>query len=247
MRLEVRFELKKPELPKDNKSIWISFLKNVLSNCADGQYFERYYDGTLPKDYSFSVLMPHPKFNGDVVELDDNMVKMIFSADNRGKTGLIFYAAFLEAKNKFFPLPNGNSMVLKTVSMKKEQEITANSVLFKTVVGGGLVVREHNPESNRDKFYTFNEKGFLDTLQMVLTNELRYAKFPEYLINNISISVVSCKKVLVKQYGIYVDTNVGVFEIKGSSDILNYLYQAGMGSKRSMGYGLLDIVTEEVK
>ena len=172
---------------------------------------------------------------------------MIFSADERGKTGLIFYAAFLEAKNKVFPLPEGNAMTLQAVYMKKEHHITSNKVLFKTVVGGGLVVREHNEETNKDHFYSFDEEGFMRVLEMVLRNELVHAKFPEYLINEVSVDVISCKKILVKQYGIYVDANVGMFQVEGHPDILNYLYQAGMGSKRSMGYGLLDVVTKDQK
>ena len=245
MRLELRLELKEPKLPKDNKSIWLSFLKNVLSSCADGQYYEKYYNGTAPKDFAFSILLPHPKFQGDQIELEGTSVKMIFSADERGKTGLIFYAAFLEAKNKVFPLPEGNAMTLQAVYMKKEHHITSNKVLFKTVVGGGLVVREHNEETNKDHFYSFDEEGFMRVLEMVLRNELVHAKFPEYLINEVSVDVISCKKILVKQYGIYVDANVGMFQVEGHPDILNYLYQAGMGSKRSMGYGLLDVVTKD--
>lgn len=245
MRLEVRFELNKPELPKDNKSIWISLIKNVLSNCADGRYYDKYYNGTSPKDFSFSIIMSHPKFVENRIALDSNMVKMIFSADNRGKTGLIFFAAFLESKNIFFPLPDGNGMVLKSVSMLKEHHITETQALFKTVVGGGVVVRDHNQETNKDKFYTYNEPNFMKALKVVMDNELSYAGFSEYLINDLDIEVISCKKVLVKQYGIYVDTNVGVFKIKGNAGILNYLYQAGLGSKRSMGFGLLDFIAEE--
>ena len=245
MRLELRLELKEPILPKDNKRIWLSFLKNVLSSGADGRYYEKYYNGTSPKDFAFSILLPHPKFKGEQIELENTSVKMIFSADERGTTGLIFYAAFLEAKNKVFPLPDGNAMTLQAIHMEKEHHITSNKVLFKTVVGGGLVVREHNEENNKDHFYSFDEEGFMRVLEMVLRNELVYAKFPEYLINEVSVDVISCKKILVKQYGIYVDANVGMFQVEGHPDILNYLYQAGMGSKRSMGYGLLDVVTED--
>lgn len=248
MRLELKFEVKNNVLPKDNKRIWVSFLKNVLSNCAEGKYYDRYYNGTSPKDFSFSIVLPHPKFVGEKIELDSNTVRMIFSASDKGNTGLIFYSAFLEAKNKSFPLPSGNSMTLKAVRYQKEQSIQSNSAVFRTVVGGGLVVREHDAQTNKDKFYTSEEDGFIDAMCRVIKNELLYAKFPEYLINDVSVNVISFKKVLVKQYGVYVDANVGVFQVNAHPEILQYLYQAGMGSKRSMGYGLLDVVnTEEWK
>ena len=80
MRLELVFSLENPELPKDNKSIWLSFLKNVLSKCNKGKFYESYFSGTNSKDYSFSILLSKPKFVEEKVLLENNQVKMIFSA-----------------------------------------------------------------------------------------------------------------------------------------------------------------------
>ena len=154
MRIELLFELEHAELPKDNKSIWISFLKNVLFSCNKGKFYDRYFSGTNVKDYTFSVILSKPQFGGEKILLEDRWVKMIFSADDRNKTGLIFFAAFIQAKKRKFPLPDGNLMVLERVRQLREQLITSSKVVFRTVTGGGLVVREHNKETNKDKYYT---------------------------------------------------------------------------------------------
>ena len=83
MRVELLFELQKKELPKDNKSIWISFLKNVLSSCNGGKYYDRYFSGSKCKAYTYSVVFSKAIFSKEVIELDQTQVKMIFSADDR--------------------------------------------------------------------------------------------------------------------------------------------------------------------
>lgn len=239
------FSLENPELPKDNKSIWLSFLKNVLSKCNKGKFYESYFSGTNSKDYSFSILLSKPKFVEEKVLLENNQVKMIFSADDKKKTGLIFYAAFLEAKNRRFPLPEGNGMTLKRVRQMREKLITSSKVAFRTVTGGGLVVREHEREKNRDKYYTYKDSGFDENLKKVLKVQAKTAGFSENMVEELVMTPVQCKKVLVKHYGVYIDVTVGIFYLEGDSDLLQYFYQAGIGSRHSEGYGLLDIISQE--
>lgn len=102
MRLALSFSLKYPKLPVDNKRIWISFLKNCLSQSGDGRFYHQYFEGTPNKDYTFSIVLPTPEFQENIITLEKNNLKMIFSADDRKKTGLIFFQAFLQEKVKNF-------------------------------------------------------------------------------------------------------------------------------------------------
>lgn len=245
MRLELIFKIEKPELPKDNSSIWISFLKNCLSQCHGGQFFETYFGGHGIKDYTYSIILSAPQFGKEKILLGDNQIKMIFSADDRNKTGLIFFQAFIQAKQKRFPLPGGNGMTLKQINQKRERLIIDSGVVFRTVTGGGFVVREHNRETNRDRFLTFQEEGFEEQLCQVLERQSCEAGFPKGTGKNVIFRPVQCRKVLVKHFGIFVDATCGIFELEGNPDFLQYLYQAGMGSKHSAGFGLLDIAAQK--
>lgn len=245
MRVELLFELQKKELPKDNKSIWISFLKNVLSSCNGGKYYDRYFSGSKCKDYTYSVVFSKAIFSKEVIELDQTQVKMIFSADDRNRTGLIFLAAFLHAKEKNFPLPNDNAMTLKKVRECREQLIMSSKVLFRTVTGGGLNIREHDKETNRDTYYTVWDKGFEENFKRVIAVQAKKAGFSDSIASNVTLTPYQCKKVVVKQYGVYVDVTVGTFWLEGDPELLQYFYQAGIGSKHSFGYGMLDIVSQE--
>lgn len=245
MRLELLFEIEKTEILKDNKSIWISFLKKNLKQASEGQFYERYFGGTRMKDYTFSVVLPSPRFLDEKIILGGNQIRLLFSADDKNRTGLIFFHALLLAKQKRFPLPEGNAMTLKKVRQVSEKLITCEKVMFRTIVGGGLVVRDHNKETNKDKFLTFMDEGFDKQLSEILKIQAENAGFSGKIGEKVEFQPIQCKKVLVKQYGIFVDATIGIFTLKGDPDFLQYLYQAGMGSKHSMGYGMLDVIAQK--
>lgn len=244
MRLELRFSLKYPSLPVDNKRIWISFLKNCLSKSGDGKFYKKYFEGTLAKDYTFSIILPNPIFRDNSIALDKKSLKMMFSADDRKKTGLIFFQAFIQAKGKEFPLPDGNAIKLEKIIQIPEKLITSDRVVFRTTVGGGFVIRSHNKETNKDRFYSFKDEGFSSQMKEVLKYQAVNAGFKEEDGEKVEFEPIRCRKVLVKQYGILVDCTCGVFELHGNPELLQYFYQAGLGSKHSMGYGMLDILSE---
>ncbi len=246
MRMELTFELEKLELPIDYRSIWISFLKNCLSHCKAGIYYERYFGHTHQKDYSFTIRFAEPQFQKEIILLGRKEIKMTLSCDDRQKTGLIFGNALIGAKQKRFPLPNGNAMILKRVDYVREQLITSSSVMFKTGIGSGIVVREHDPNNNKDRFYTYQDAEFAVQLKRVLSLQAEAAGFGFEVGANVLFKPIQCKKVVVKHYQIFMDMTVGIFQLEGDPDFLQYLYQAGMGSKHSSGFGLIDIVAQKI-
>lgn len=244
MRLELSFSLRKSQIPADNKKIWVSFLKHALSQAGGGRFYDQFFSGTPSKDYTFSIVLPAPRFQGETVLLEKNSLKMLFSADDRKRTGLIFYQAFIAQKNREFLLPDGNAMTLEKITQLPERLITDSKVIFKTVAGGGLVIRQHNQEKNKDWFFSYEDEGFSEQMKEVLGYQAKEAGFSEQDGRNIKFTPIKCKKVLVKQYGIYVDATCGTFLLEGNPELLQYFYQAGLGSKHSMGYGMLDVIGE---
>ena len=60
-------------------------------------------------------------------------------------------------------------------------------------------------------------------------------------IENLEIKNVSMKKIIVSSYGIKMASTIGIFEMTGEQYILNEIYQSGAGSKKSLGFSMLDI------
>ena len=156
------------------------------------------------------------------------------------------FSAFIGQKNKVYPLENKNFMILKNIKNEKEEKIINLKAIFKTTIGGGLCVRDHDRESNKDVYYVYSDKEFREKLQVILNNELIKAGFTKEEVNEIKVNPIQCKKVVVKHYRRYIDTTTGMFEIQADNKILQHFYNVGIGSRKSAGFGMLDLVTQDL-
>lgn len=244
MRMELEFDLEQPVISIDYRRIVLSWLKNCLSSCNGGKFYQKYFEGTTSKDYSFCVLFHAPEFTKQKIILGDTKFRIMFSADDRNKTGLIFFSAFLGMKNRRYPLADGNSMTLKSVRQRNEVLITESMVYFQTCLGNGLCVRVHDRETNKDRFVTCEDADFRQEALRVLKVQAQMAGYPEQMLEDLDIEPVQCKKVLVFYYGVYVDCTVGIIRFHGNPDVLQYFYAAGAGSHHSSGFGMLQVLRQ---
>jgi len=136
-------------------------------------------------------------------------------------------------------------MVLKKITQKREVNIERSKIILKTVTGSGLCVRQHSRTDNKDTYYVYNDDGFLEQLQLVLGEQALNAGFLKQQVQHINFKPVSCRKVVAKHYGAYIDLTVGMFAMEADPKILQYFYTAGMGSRHSSGFGLVDLVTDD--
>lgn len=246
MRLCLILELKESFLPIEYRRVILSYIKNAISKCNEGKYYDDYFKDTNQKDYCFSVVLPKSKFNKDKILLEKNEIKIILSTESKSKTSLILFSAFIAQKNKSYPLPDNNNMTLKSINTEKEQIITNSKAIFKTTIGSGLCVRNHIKENNTDKYYTYNDQEFREKLKVVLYNQAIKLGIKEDEALNINVNPIQCKKVVVKHYRRYIDTTVGMIEIQGNPRLLQYFYDTGIGSRKSSGFGMLDLVTQDL-
>ena len=243
VRIELYFELEKNIIPSDNRAMFVSFLKKTLEECNQGKYYEDYFIGTDRKDYCFVPLFDKPQYEKDKIILASPRLKLIFSASDKSKIGQIFYFAFIGMKHKRFPLPDKNSMILKKIVKVQEEVITSDKVIFRTVPGGGLIIREHFRENNTDNYYTINDKEFEEKAGDSLKRQAIYAGFAENEVQEIKIKTISGKKVVTRIYKQFIDISIGFFLIEAKPEI-QYFYQVGVGGHSSMGYGLLQIIQQ---
>lgn len=246
MRFTLTLEMKKNIFPIEYRKLILSYIKNALSECNSGKYYDSFFKDTIQKDYCFSVILPKAKFNKTHIELEGNEIKILFSTEDKKKVGFILFSAFIGQKNKAYPLEDNNFMMLKNIKNEKEEEILNSKAIFKTTIGSGICVRDHDRESNKDIYYVYSDKEFKEKLQVILRNEVVKAGFREEKANEIKINPIQCKKVVVKHYRRYVDVTTGIFEIQADNRILQHFYNVGLGSRKSAGFGMIDLVTQDL-
>lgn len=247
MRFSLVLELKKSIFPIEYRRVILSYIKNALSNCNDGKYFDKFFDSTNQKEYCFSVIFPQSIFRKNEIELENNEIKILFSTSDKNKTGFILFSAFINQKNKIFPLENENFMTLKSIKTQKREELLNSRAIFKTALGSGICIREHNRDNNKDVYYIYSDSEFREKLKLVLSNELNNAGFCKEEIQAVCVNPIQLKKAVAKHYKRYIDINIGLIEISACKDILQYFYDVGIGSRKSSGFGMLDLVTQDLQ
>lgn len=245
MRFYLDIEVEKGELPIEIRRVVLSMIKESLTDVADGRFYDKYYSSNIPKDFSFSVYLRGSIFTKEKIELPSKSFKIYFTTDDKNKAGLILINSFLMKRNKIFPLRNNNSLKIRNVFQINQDLIFSTKIIVRTFAGGSIVVREHNHESNLDRYYTVEDNVYNEKLTDIVKIQARLAGFSEEDVLNISVKALDdCKKVVVKHYGSFVDCTVGSFVISANTEILQYLYDAGLGSRSSAGFGMLNLVSQ---
>lgn len=238
MRFNLKFDLQHETLDLDYRPIILSFIKNAL--CQDNLTFYQalYGEGTVQKLFAFAPYLPSPVFSGDTVKVNKLCLEVLFTTPDY-PTFISLYNAFLKQKYKPYPLKLNNSMTLKSIVMIPERVIEKDCAMIKLL--SPLVVRRHNKEDNQDQYFIYNQENFESVWHETLHPLLSQVS-DSRSINDLTIKPLRCKKVVVRAFGQTIDSTIGTLQLNGDRALLNYLFSLGMGSRRSQGFGVFDLI-----
>ena len=222
IQLTLEFQLEKPELPVEYERVVVSFLKAASSNYSK-EMFERLYDKSksIIKTFTYSVYLPGAFFS---------------DADMRQT--IEWFNSFQLMRMKKYPL-NNNSMQLISVKSQNRKDIVDSELVIK--MQSPLIVRQHNSDTNRDEYYTYDSKEFADKVKENVSVFLQRVNI-DVSMDGFSLLPVKGKKVVVNCFGRKIDANIGIYKITGNPELLNILYQSGIGSRRSEGHGKWEVL-----
>jgi CRISPR-associated endoribonuclease Cas6 len=241
MRFNVELLLDKKAIPKDKNRIILSLLKHIYES-YDKDYYKSIYEEekNKVKDFTFSLYMPNCKFTREEIIIPEKKIILNFStADMRD--GVFFYNAILSNREKPYNI-KGNSLTVCNINMNKEKLITEDYAVYSSM--SPIVVREHKGDNKKTWYYSLNEEKGKEIFINNLRNQLldNFGEERKLDIEEIKVEVLGSKEVKVKHYGIEVLSNICKIKIQAKSYILDYLYKAGIGSRKSSGFGMVDLV-----
>jgi CRISPR-associated endoribonuclease Cas6 len=238
IQLSLEFQLEKPQLPLEYERLMVSFLKAASRNYSEDM-FERLYnkEHSIIKSFTFSTYLPGAVFKGDTIFLRDNRFKVFFTDADMGQT-IEWFNAFQLMRYKQYPV-SGNSMKLISIRSNNRKDIVDDEIIVK--MQSPLIVRRHDSVTNKDIYYTYADEGFSKAL---CENVEIFIQKMEIGVDaeGLSIEPVKARKVVVNCFGRKVDANLGIYKLRGNCELLNILYQAGMGARRSEGHGKFEIL-----
>ena len=254
MRIKLHFELENNIIPKDYRILILSFIKNNLEKNFNESYKEIYDKKPTVKFFTFSVYLPKPKIEKEKIELDRNYFNVLFSIyDN--KQFIEFYNSFnsminkeKENKENSYPLKN-NKMELKNITMVNEKNIMSNRVRIKFL--SPLVLRNHKEKiinkkrKGKDIYFDFNDSDFNEQINYSVSRLIKDLKL-NGVNSNIKLKPYNnlARKTVVSFKNILINSSIGEYILEGDSELLNILYKTGIGSRRSEGFGMFEVIEE---
>lgn len=240
MRFKLDFSIERSELPVEYRKFVLSFIKNSLTKSVNGDLLDKYYTGTNTKDFTWTLIVKQPHFTKEKLEFEGNRFSIIFSTGDKEQTGMYLMLAFLNQKYKKYPAEDGNKIVLKNIVQLSQHEIRDNVARFSTMPGSSIIVRDHDRETNRDKYYTCIDEEFQDKFEQALRYQAKTAGFSEQIVEEIKVRHIIGRKIVVRHYGVYIDASIAEFVVSAPYYVLQHFYLQGCGGRKSSGFGMVE-------
>ena len=238
MRMRMSFSLSETKLISDLRTIFISFLKKSVAEYQNGALYETYFTPAAYKDYAFAVIPYGARFDKDDVEIAMKRIDLIWSTGNQA-VGIDFYNALHYQLRKDFLLPVGNTMRLNKIILEHERGINSNSINIQFL--SPLCLRNHNKNTNKDIYLSSEREGFQQLCKEIVSYQIKDV-LPDCLIDSFTIMPIHAKKTVIPFHGGKIEASTGKFRFEGEPALLSFLYQYGIGSRRSAGFGCFEIM-----
>ena len=245
MRFALEFEFVNADIPLDYRRKFLSFFKKAFEN-YDKEVFEQLFgEGRIStKPYTFSVYLGQVKFERDYISFKEHKKAVLNFSTSDAAYGILFYNSMLKMHNVLYPVEK-NSMTLRRISLVKEHVIAGSRIVVRTL--SPVIAREHKKERKIDNYFIASEEGFEKVLKENI--EQGSKEFFDFDIHEdlmeLKVIPVEVRDTKILHYGHKFFGSIGRFVLEGKPYLLDYLVKAGMGARRSQGFGMIEV--EEVR
>ena len=245
MRFGVKIYLNKSDklyVPFNYRRHILSLIKEAIL-AENSAIYNLYYDNrlkNLQKPFTFSVFLhvaENQREKGKIV-LSSNIINLFFSSFSY-EFLITVYNGLHKLKGKKLNFLN-NNIEIRDFFYIKQKKISNNTVTFKTL--SPILVR-HIENKKGKGFLKANHPDFKENLFYNVKSLSR--NFLNYELKREEFKIISMKfeSKKVSLYGNEI-ANKGIITIKSPVKILQMLYDAGIGAKRSQGFGMLEVVKQ---
>lgn len=234
MRLTLDYEITPDVIPKNYGRGFISLIKKLIEE-TDSLLFNDYYNQHKLKPFTFGTYFPQLQGNENDKLKVGEIVKVNFSTSSI-QLATNIYNGFLKVKEHTWQ-NNGNSINFKPLRayLQPDKKIDKENIVVKTL--SPLLV---NNIGDSNKFLLPGEEGFSEGLEFSVSECAK-----EFLCYNsnfpFEIEVKVWKRRVLYHYK-KMPSTIGIFEIKSKPEILQMIYDVGLGVHRSQGFGMVEVV-----
>lgn len=250
MELQITFRLDQQYLPKDYWTTFYSFLKTTLSEKNKEKYEDLFgKKDAKVKSFCFYVKLSNPTFEKDKVLIDSNMVTMCLRDYDEYELFEIYNAFLEEYDQRNVYKMNLNQAKIIDIKIKNLKNVNHNNTSmtwFVKMLSPLVVKKQVNKEENKVWYYSCEDKEFIKVLKENIKNTTERLGC-HFNFENFELIPVNLKKTVINMYSISFPVTVGSFILKGDTNLLEFLYTAGIGVLRSSGCGAFELLGSESK
>lgn len=244
MRFKINLQTVNERIPLGNRFMICSLIKNAIQN-GDKDLFDEIYlyedkKNKKIKDFTFSIYLNHFEVTENYVEVKGDL-SVTISTPNYN-LGIAIYNGLLKIKTFEY---KDYKLEVKHVTLLKEGKVNSDLIRCKTL--SPIFIRDRD-----GKGIDINDDKYEDALNYICNIYLQTYR-GSGLKERLKFTPINMKKVVVKEEisgfkastgkkFIFIDSYKGLFNLEGNIDDLQILLEAGVGYRRSEGFGLIDLM-----
>lgn len=244
MRFNVILKSVNKKIPIGNRFMTCSLIKKAIENGDKNQYKEIYFykdkKNKKIKDFTFSIYLNNFHIEKGYIQVNGDILITISTPNYN--LGIAMYNGFLKIKE--FTFKEYKLNVYK-ITLLKEPKINSNNIICRSL--SPIYLKDKNSDSVDVQSDKFEEA--LNYISNIYLETYRGKGLKEKL----KFIPISMKKVVIKEEiegfkketgksFIFLNSYKGIFNLEGNKEDLEILLKAGLGYRRSEGFGLLDLV-----
>lgn len=233
MRLTLDYEINPTKIPRIYRIGFASLIKKLIES-QNTLLYEFYYKQHRLKPFTFSVYFPKMQKSNDENFNVGEIAVLNFSTFSLELASYIYNGFKNVDEHKW--KHNGYEISFKPVRafLRPEKKINSEEIVVKTL--SPLLV---NNLGDSNKFLLPGEEGFFDGLEFSVRECAK--KFLGYKDFHLQFEVKSWEREVIYHYQ-KMPAMKGILIIRSKPEVLQMIYDIGLGVHRSQGFGMLEVI-----
>lgn len=244
------------KIPTNYRRSFSSLIKEAINKGDNTRKLYENYFGDRKKNktkpYTFSLYIHNPKKlmeqNKNYLLTDSNKLNFHFSSIDYNLSTAVYNGLLQISKDNYKAKNNksngyklfNHSIGIRDFYLKLDEQIQTTKALFKIL--SPIVIRKlENRKGNG--YVTFMDKEFTKMLYHSVKNSAQNFISQDYKLeeSELKVNLKDPEKVGVYHYTEVIPATTGMIEIEAPINVLQLIYDVGIGARRSQGFGMLDL------
>lgn len=247
------FITKGSKIPSDYRRYLLSLIKEAIKNGAsDGQdFYERFYLSNQTKPFTFSAYFPLK--NG---ELNGDFFTFFFSTNDYEFLMRIYNGLIYLSRSDRFKLFSDPKFAIGRFNMIPDKTFDKNQIIFKTISpflvrdienGDNYLVPKGSLSNKKFKYAKEKEISEIENSLKISIKSSLNKYMPGDTSGDLDLNIVKVELTPVihashnSDFKFTLPALKGLIKISANPDVLKFIYDIGIGARRSEGFGMLEV------